>query len=398
MSTGLNRTQYNKLAIKAEKTYNIELNMAEALRTNGAEFSVQTEAEPISERFFLPQADIITVSGPHHTFKTAAAEVVTGRSKDPRNGNIQRQFRIRGIELTEVGRWIRNAVERQTGRPFEDSLMDYSAGLDALIDAEQEKTMRGARIPQLVINPSNGDMSYKTEKPVMVEGRYSGFLGAKVSNELFGRGRKYAPKIERVLFYSSDPQALVKDAAERYLKDNPGSGLTLDELMEIEINRELKIVRKAQATWPKDIMGQDIYDPDMVTPDGKPVYTIKIDVAGKTPHQIFEEFFMGLLARQAIVQIKKSDFSDTEAGLEALHKIRSLSRCQGLIQQYHCNRYGEKTIDVYIGDYLNDQIPVCIEHAGNIKKRERQRFASSFNYGINFSQNGFPPNENSIQS
>src|SRR3990167_4609271 len=92
--------------------------MVEALRTNGAEFSVQTEAEPISERLFIPQADIITVSGPHYVFKTTAAAMVAGKDEDPRNQELQRMLQIQGIDLMPVGQLVRIDTEKETGRPF----------------------------------------------------------------------------------------------------------------------------------------------------------------------------------------------------------------------------------------------------------------------------------------
>ncbi len=361
--------------------------MAEALRTNGAEFSVQTEAEPISERLFIPQADIITVSGPHYVFKTTAAAMVAGKDDDPRNQELQRMLQIQGIDLMPVGQLVRIDTERETGRPFVEAFR-YPGERDSYYDTRQEKIMREVRIPHLVVSPT-GEFIYETQKPVIVEGRYSGFIGAKVAGEQ--SGRRYAPKIERVLFWCSDEEELLFRAVQRDHGKNPD--LTPEQVMELAKERTAHLNEKAQALFGNLVMGQDIFSPDMVTPDYRPVYTIVIDTAGKTPHEVAIEFHQKLLENRAIKEVTRDDFAPTQAGESAFQVIRSLTRCEGLVQQHQCNRYGVKTVDLYVGGELAEQLAACStdDHANRIKRRVASAFAS----GIKFSQNGFPPNGNS---
>lgn len=369
--------------------------MAETLRTNGAEFSVQTEAEPTSERLLIPQADIITVSGPHYVYKTTAAAIAAGKDDDPRNQELQRMLQIQGIDFMPVGQLVRIDTERETGKPFVEAFR-YPGERDYYYDTRQEKIMREVRIPHLVVSPT-GEFIYETQQPVIVEGRYSGFIGAKVAGEQ--SGRRYAPKIERVLFWCSDEKELRDRAIERDHGKNPD--LTPEQIVELAKERTVHLNQKAQALFGNLVMGQDIFSPNMVTPDGsggkflfgKPVYTVVIDTAGKTPHEVAIEFHQKLLENRAIKEVTRDDFSPTQAGESAFQTIRSLTRCEGLVQQYQCNRYGIKTVDLYVGGGLAEQLAACStdDHANKI----RRRVASAFASGIKFSQNGFPPNENS---
>lgn len=349
-----------------------------------AEFHSPKEQEPIPERFYLPQADIITVSGPHYVYKTSAAKVIAGKDSDPRNSEIQERLKVSGLDIRTVGELVRIETELETGKPFLESFT-YPEERDRFQDSTMEQIMREVRIPKIIVNP-DGEVIQHVQNPVEVEARYAGFFGAKVSKEL--AGRRYAPNIERVLFYCSDTQEMLTRAVKRDQDKNPD--LSPEEIMELAISRDLDVNRKSDYLYHELVLGQNIFSPDMKTPDGDDVYTIKIDTAGLEPHEVFAQYHAQLLLRKALREVKRAEFSNTQEGKASFELISSLVTCEALVQEHKCNRYGVQTVDLYIGDKVIEQTPACAtnDHANKIKRKLRSAFAS----GISISMNGFKTN------
>jgi hypothetical protein len=353
----------------------------------------ETYKEPIEHELYherdliVPRFDILTVSGPRGGFKTAVMEMLTGVNTDPRNLEAQAKFHLDGLRHIPLGLLIREEVEAQTGKPFiEDFLVRPED--DKRYDDEQISIMENARRPRLVVIEDELKLELR-DAALAIEGRYSGFLAADVAERM--AGTRYAPKIERILFYSSSPEEQSKIETKRELKKRKTAHLSPEQLEQLGLLRELELSQKAQRLFPEIVRGQYIFDPNMVTKKGKIVYTVIIDTAGKLPPQILEELFRKLKDRNILFEIARKDFAYTSDGENAYEVIKSLSRCQGLMADNPCNRYAIKTLDVYLGRKLQAQIPSCSnDHSRNI----RQRLNMASEHDFTYSKNGFPINQN----
>lgn len=352
---------------------------------------LSVEAEHMHERdLIIPRFDALIIGGPSGIFKTTTAEMIAGINLDPRNFEAQAKFHLDGVPgPIKVGQWVRAETEARTGQPFIENF-EVKIEDDRRYDDEVRQQLENARKPKLVVS-SEGISSQLGHAAIIVEGRYAPFIAADVAEVM--AGRRYAPKIERAIIYSSNQEERQKIEIARELSRRSGH-LSPEELARLGLARELVLSQKAQLLFPELVMGQYILDPDMKTREGNEVYTIKIDANKndgtlKSPAELTEELYLKLKERSSIFIINKQDFAETSEGESAYEVIKLLQHCQGLLEGNPCNRYGIRTVDVYSGNDMLVQIPACSsDHARNIQLRIERESEE----GYIFSKNGIPPN------
>lgn len=162
------------------------------------------EEEHTHERdLVIPRFDVLVLVGSSGLYKTTTAEMIAGVNTDPRNKEAQAKFHLDGVPKPyKVGQLVREETEARTGQPF---IENFGVPIedDKRYDEEMRQLMEDARRPRLVVS-AEGLRSELRDASIIVEGRYQGFIGADVAEVM--SGRKYAPRIERVLFYSSDQE------------------------------------------------------------------------------------------------------------------------------------------------------------------------------------------------
>jgi len=344
------------------------------------------EVEHTAERdLIVPRFDVLIIVGSSGLYKTTAAEMITGTNSDPRNAEAQARYHIDGIRKPyKVGELVRAEIEARTGQPFIEKF-EVDVEDDRRIDEEARQIIENSRKPRLIIT-NEGLISELRPAAILIEGRFQGFIGADVEKQM--AGRKYAPKIERAIFYSSDDnERRGIEVARELAKGN--TSLSEAELAELSNAREISLSEKAQHLFPELVMGQYIFDPQMKTPDGRDVFTIKIDAKGKNPEQLTEELHRKLIERNSLLALRRENFADTPEGESAFKLIKSLQRCQGLLEGNSCNRYGIRTVDVYQDQDLLAQIAACSsDHALNVQTR----ILREADEGYTFSKNGITVN------
>lgn len=367
--------------------------MTETVRTRVK--SIIPEQRPIEDEhstereIIIPRFDVLVFVGESGLFKTTVAEMMAGVNDDPRNLEAQTKFHLDGVSgPVKVGQLIRAETEARTGQPFIENF-GVKIEDDRRYDDGMRQLMAEIRKPRLVVSAEGMNQELR-EAAIIVEGRFQGFIGAAIAEMM--AGRKYAPRIERVLFYSNDDEERRRIEITRELASG-ASHLTPEELAKLGTDRELELSEKAQLLFPELVHGQYIFDPDMKTREGQDVHTIKIDARGKTPSELAKELYKCLEKRNALFIINRNNFADTPEGESAFRIIKSLQRCQGLLEDNSCNRYGIRTVDIYADNELLVQISACSsDHARNIQLRITKESEDAFTY----SKNGLPVNKQDV--
>jgi hypothetical protein len=331
----------------------------------------------------IPRFDVLTIGGPSGLHKSTVARMLAGVDFDERNAEAQNKFHLDGVPVPfQVGQLIRADIEARTGKPF---IQDFNVPEeeDRRIDEGTRNLIENIRKPLLTVT-NEGIKAQLRDAAVIIEARYGHFIAADVDEQM--SGKKYAPRTERILIYSSDEEERLATEVERE-KAGSSSLLSKADLEKLGIAREIELSRKAQLLFPEIVNEQYIYDKLMKTREGNNVFTVAVDAKGKKPPELTAEVYKQLYKRGALVVVTLENFADTAEGKSAFALIKDLNRCQGLLEGNPCNRYGIRTLDVYSEDELLVQIAACSnDHARNIQ----QRLLKEADEVFHFSRNGIP--------
>lgn len=179
-----------------------------------------------------PRASIL-ISGPSRTGKTSAANILAERYGIP-NIKIGEMFRVEtGID---TAKWV-----------------DRKREVDERMDRFQAEKIRNAT----------------AESPFILEARLAAFLASKE--------RLANPNlpVATVLFWA--PEAVRMERQLRKVRrDDPTSKVTLEQLRDGEREREARDLALWREVHP-ELDDQNVFDPELTDPDGRPVYDLVID-------------------------------------------------------------------------------------------------------------------------
>lgn len=345
------------------------------------ESAAQHETEENSEVLLVPAFDVMTLSGPAGTGKTIVADLIAARAL--------------GLDSVKVGQDFRIRLQEETGEE-QGAYFTVKEEDDFLVDGWQVERMRNARKP----HPGPESDSEMRWRPILVEGRLSGAIGARTSEESQGLNN---PRIYRILL-TYDPGGDQTGRYERILPreriKNPDK--TDDQIIEDTERRDKELVEKfhilEQSENPiyQDLLrGGHPYDPNLMTANDHPVYNLVVDTKGKTPTEVYKEIMLSLSKRELLRPLRRSDFGDGELGNIAFQMVANLTPCEALVQNDEkCERYAVRTVDSY---HFNpgEKGPASIQvHASCSRKhsylimRDVEKLADVYGMQLKFGKNG----------
>lgn len=174
----------------------------------------------------------ILISGPSRTGKTSAANILAQRYGIP-NVKIGEEFRKRtGIDTS--------------------MFVHRDPAIDREMDAMQMEMIASAT----------------PDAPFILEGRLAAFLASKQ------RAQRALPVVT-VLFWAPERVRMQRQLS-KVKREQPGRKVTLDELARGEREREaldMALWKSIHTDLPQD----NLFDPDLTDPDGRPVYDLVVD-------------------------------------------------------------------------------------------------------------------------
>jgi cytidylate kinase len=291
------------------------------------------EAEPT---LYLPDFDVLTISGFAGTGKTSAAD------------DLNRS--LIGTRFIKVGQNVRAENKDITNVPPQK---------DIDIDREQER---------LIIKTLNST-------PLILESRFGGVIGADVAR-LFKEG----PKVIRVLT-TADEKIRHERLVRRTQEDHPE--LTTEEIIEKEIERDRKFVSRMNHLYPYLLNGQHPFDPEVKTANGQHVYNVVLDTTHIPKGKVKDALVKVLEERNYIHKLRREDFGEGESGNRSYELIK-----QGALCEYNnCQKIAKQTLDSSSKNSVHS-FPVCSESHAQEKTEEITTWAEENNFDIKFGKNG----------
>ena len=187
----------------------------------------------------------ILISGPSRTGKTSAANILAARY---------------GIPTIKIGELFRLETGIDTSR-----WVDRTRDVDERMDAFQAEKIRNAT----------------ADEPFILEARLAAFLASKV------RRTKPDLPVVTVLFWAPESERMERQL-RKVRRDDPSSIVTLEQLRTGEREREAR----DQALWREvhpELDDQNVFDPDLADPDGRPVYDFVLDTRIGMPEACADE-------------------------------------------------------------------------------------------------------------
>jgi cytidylate kinase len=250
------------------------------------------EAEPT---LYLPDFDVLTISGYAGTGKTSAADDLNRR--------------IIGTHFIKVGQKVRaeNA-----------DITNVEAAKDVNIDLEQERLM----------------LRTLNSSPLILESRFGAVIGADIVRKFKDKG----PRIVKVLTIAEESvrhQRLVK----RTQAEDPT--LTPDEIVRHEIERDRKFVSRMNALYPYLLEGQHPFDPNLKAANGQKVYDVILDTTDIAKGKVIDELIRTLEQNGYISKLGRDQFGEGEVGNNAYELIKNGALCES----EGCQKLAKQTLD-----------------------------------------------------
>jgi cytidylate kinase len=187
----------------------------------------------------------ILISGPSRTGKTSAANILAARYGIP-NIKIGELFRLEtGIDTSK---WV-----------------DRTRDVDERMDSFQAKKIRTA----------------SADDPFILEARLAAFLASKE------RRTKPDLPVVTVLFWAPESERMERQL-RKVRRDDPSSTVTLEQLRAGEREREARDLALWREVHP-ELDDQNVFDPELVDPDGRPVYDLVVDTRIGMPEACADE-------------------------------------------------------------------------------------------------------------
>jgi cytidylate kinase len=174
----------------------------------------------------------ILISGPSRTGKTSAANILADRY---------------GIKNVKIGEIFRERTKIDTSK-----FVDRPESIDREMDALQADMIRKATAAD----------------PFILEARLACFLASKE------RAERDLPVVT-VLFWAPEHVRMERQL-RKVRRDDPQSTVTLEELLVGEREREAGDRALWKAVHP-ELDDQNVFDPNLTDPSGKPVYDLVVD-------------------------------------------------------------------------------------------------------------------------
>lgn len=291
------------------------------------------EVEPT---LYLPDFDVLTISGFAGTGKTSAADDLNRSLIGTRFIKVGQNVRAENIDITNVP-------------PQKD--------ID--IDREQES---------LIIKTLNST-------PLILESRFGGVIGADVAR-LFKEG----PKVIRILTTANEKvrhERLVRRTQEDYPE------LTAEQIIQNEIERDKKFVSRMNHLYPYLLNGQHPFDPEAKTANGQPVYDIVLDTTHIPKGKVTDELVKILEEKNLIHKLRREDFGEGESGNKSYDSIKQGALCE----HNNCQKIAKQTLDSSSKNSIHS-FPVCSEAHAQEKTEEITTWAQENNFDIKFGKNG----------
>jgi len=187
----------------------------------------------------------ILISGPSRTGKTTTANILAARYGIP-NIKIGELFRLEtGIDTSK---WV-----------------DRGRDVDERMDLFQAEKIRDAR----------------ADEPFILEARLAAFLASKER-----RTKPHLPVVT-VLFWAPEAERMERQL-RKVRRDDPSSTVTLEQLRRGERDREARDLALWREVHP-ELDDQNVFDPDLTDPDGRPVYDFVLDTRIGMPEACADE-------------------------------------------------------------------------------------------------------------
>ncbi len=187
----------------------------------------------------------ILISGPSRTGKTSAANIMAARYGIP-NIKIGELFRLEtGIDTSK---WV-----------------DRTRDVDERMDRFQAEKIRDAT----------------AHEPFILEARLAAFLASKER-----RTKPDLPAVT-VLFWAPESERMERQL-RKVRRDDPSSTVTLEQLRSGEREREARDLALWREVHP-ELDDQNVFDPELTDPDGRPVYDLVLDTRIGMPEACADE-------------------------------------------------------------------------------------------------------------
>jgi cytidylate kinase len=187
----------------------------------------------------------ILISGPSRTGKTTAANILAARYGIP-NIKIGELFRLEtGIDTSK---WV-----------------DRGRDVDERMDGFQADKIRNAT----------------ADEPFILEARLAAFLASKE------RRREPDLPVVTVLFWAPESERMERQL-RKVRRDDPSSKVTLEQLRNGEREREARDLALWREVHP-ELDDQNVFDPELTDPDGRPVYDLVVDTRIGRPEACADE-------------------------------------------------------------------------------------------------------------
>lgn len=286
---------------------------------------------------YLPQFDVLTISGFAGTGKTSAAD------------DLNRS--IVGSRFVKVG---------QNVRAENKDIVNVPPEKDIDIDREQER---------LIIKTLNSP-------PLILESRFGGVIAADVSRTFKDKG----PKAIRILT-TADEKVRHERLIRRTQEDHPE--LSSEQIIQDEIERDKKFVSRMNTLYPYLLIGQHPFNPEVKTAAGLPVYDIVLDTTHIAKGRVKDALIKVLEEKGYISKLQKESFGDGEAGNKAYELIKQGSLCE----YDNCQKLAKQTLDSSSKTSIHS-FPVCSDNHAQEKVEEITNWAEESNFEIRFGKNG----------
>ena len=187
----------------------------------------------------------ILISGPSRTGKTSAANILAARYGIP-NIKIGELFRLEtGIDTSK---WV-----------------DRGRDVDERMDSFQAERIREAT----------------ADEPFILEARLAAFLASKE------RQTRPGLPVVTVLFWAPESERMERQL-RKVRRDDPSSTVTLEQLRDGEREREARDLALWREVHP-ELDDQNVFDPQLTDPDGRPVYDYVLDTRIGMPEACADE-------------------------------------------------------------------------------------------------------------
>lgn len=285
---------------------------------------------------YLPNFDVLVISGFAGTGKTSAADEINAA--------------IIGTQFVKIGQNFRSEYDDLNAIPVEK---------DIEIDREQERLI----------------LKTRHSFPLILESRLGGVLASDITTRFHK-----SPVIVTVLT-TADEKVRYERLVKRKQEENPE--LSAGEIINDELVRDREFVAKMQTLYPSLVRGQHPFDPKVTNLDGLPVYDFVVDTTNIAKGKVKDSIIKILAENGYISPLKREDFEKGELGNNAYELIKSGIPCK----INGCEKLSKRTIDSSVPKKIHNFAVCSDEHASELKHQIKE-WAEDEGLSIRFGKNG----------